>query len=106
MMNLIFRVCSFLNNILLATDPTENSAVDPMYEFLDVFGPVLMTLLMAAGTIYSIVLGVQYSKAEDGKERDVAKKKMVNAIVGFLVIIVLVILLYALRGPIVAWLNS
>lgn len=110
-MKLLYKLANW-GNILLTntsesiTDPNSNAATDPIYDFLDIFGPVLMSLLLAVGIIYSIVLGVQYSKAESGDERDTAKKKMTNAIIGFATILVLIIILYALRRPLVAWLTE
>ena len=85
----------------LGADATSNSAVDPIYDFLDIFGPVLMGILGLVGVIYCIVLGVQYSRAETADERNIAKSKMTNAIISFVAIIVLVAILYALRVPIV-----
>ena len=95
-MKLIKSVIRFLG-----ADATANSAVDPIYDFLDVFGPALMGILGLVGVIYCIVLGVQYSRAETAEERHTAKSKMTNAIISFATIIVLVAILYALRVPIV-----
>ena len=94
----------FLANTILhflGADVVTDSAVDPIFDFLEVFGPAMMGILGLVGVIYCIVLGVQYSKAETADERGVAKSKMTNAIIGFVVIIGLIALLYELRVPIV-----
>ena len=83
-----------------------NGVVSPIYEFLDTFGPALIGILLGVGSLYCIILGVQYAKAEKGEERDVAKKKAVNAAISFGVIIILVVLLYGLRGTFVELLSD
>ena len=62
----------------------------------DLLGEILVPLLIAlstAGSVYAIVLGVAYSKAESGEKRDEAKKRLVNVLIGFVVLLVLLILL-------------
>ena len=95
------KILTSLISSFLGADVVTDSAVDPIYDFLSVFGPAMMGILGLVGVIYCIVLGVQYSRAETADERAVAKNKMTNAIIGFGVIIGLIALLYALRVPIV-----
>ena len=54
--------------------------------------PVII-LLGTAGTIYAIVLGVQYSKAETADKRDEAKKRLINAVIGIVIMLVALILI-------------
>lgn len=65
----------------------------PIDELLDVMIIPLLILIGSAGLIYSIVLGVNYSKAENADKREEAKKRLVNTIIGFVVLLVLLILL-------------
>ena len=67
--------------------------VKPIDELFDLLIVPLLTLIGAAGMIYSIVLGVQYSKAESSDKREEAKKRLVNTIIGFVVVLVLLIVL-------------
>lgn len=83
-----------------------NSAVSPIYDFLDQFGPLLIGMLLGVGCLYCIILGVHYAKAEKGEERETAKKKAVNAAISFAVIIVLVVILYAMRDTFIEMLNN
>jgi len=108
---LLSKAISFVLEVV--TNNTENleksetnSAVSPIYDFLDQFGPLLIGMLLGVGTLYCIILGVNYAKAEKGEERDTAKKKAVNAAISFGVIIVLVVLLYGLRDTFVELLND
>ena len=112
MTNFIFKCFSFLGDVINNNETSslskseDHGAVSPIYDFLDTFGPLLIGMLLGVGVLYCVVLGVQYARAEKGDERDVAKKKAINAGVSFAVIIILVVLLYAFRGPITSMLNE
>lgn len=67
--------------------------VKPIDELFDVMIVPLLSLIGGAGTIYAIVLGVQYSKAESSDKREEAKKRLVNTIIGFVVVFVLLVIL-------------
>lgn len=83
-----------------------NNAIDPVYNALSTFGPALIGLLAAVMALYAAILGFSYSKAETADERDSAKKKLINGLIGFGVILILIVLLYALRGPITGYVNT
>lgn len=51
----------------------------------------LIIILGAAGGVYAIVLGVQYSKAESADKRDECKKRLINAVIGLVIILVALI---------------
>lgn len=48
-------------------------------------GPIL-SMLDSAAVIYAVVLGVQYAKAEDDGKRTEIKKRVVNAVIGIVII--------------------
>lgn len=103
MTNFLLRCASFLASVAGSDGAPvkknqDSAATGPIYEFLDTFGPFLIGMLLGVGTLYCIILGVQYAKAEKGDERETAKKKAVNAGISFGVIILLVVLLYGFRG--------
>ena len=100
MIKLLTNIIYFLNSASTSplTDSGTDGTVSPIYDFLDNFGPLLIGMLLGVGSLYCIILGVQYAKAEKGDDRDVAKKKAVNAAISFLVIIILVAVLYGMRG--------
>ena len=54
----------------------------------------IMIVVGVAGIFYSIYLGVNLAKADSADKRQEAKSRMVNAIIGFVVIFVLVLLMY------------
>lgn len=78
------------------------SAIDPIYDAMSTFGPALIGLLAAVMSLYGAIMGFSYAKAEDTDARDAAKKKLINGLVGFGVILILIVILYALRSPIAA----
>lgn len=79
---------------------TVQPIVDLIYSIL---GPVL-AIVGAAGTIYCVVLGVKYAKAEEPQDREKAKAALKNAIIGFVLIFVLIFALRQLMPIMQNWL--
>ena len=67
--------------------------IAPIIKILNSLLVPVIILLGTAGTIYAIVLGVQYSKAETADKRDEAKKRLINAAIGIVIMLVALILL-------------
>lgn len=61
-----------------------------------IVGPIL-TALGGAATIYVIVLGCQYAKAEDDGKRKEVKKRIWNLIIGIIAMFVLATLCMAIK---------
>jgi len=68
-------------------------------------GP-LLGIVGAAGTIYCVVLGVKYAKAEEEQDRMKAKQALKNAIIGFILIFVLLLALKILTPNLISWVNK
>ena len=62
-------------------------------EAIDMLLYPILALVATAGIIYAVVLGVNLAKAESTEKREEAKKRMINAIIGFVSIIALVLLM-------------
>ncbi len=94
---MISKILSFLGSEKL--DPIGyneswwKQTLEPITELLGKILVPLLILVASAGSIYAIVLGVTYAKSESGEKRDEARKRMVNAIIGFVVLLILLILL-------------
>ena len=71
-----------------------NEMVSPVMELIQVFIPVILTLVATVGFIWCIVLGVKFAKATDPQEHQQAKKSLINAIIGFVLIFVLMLVLH------------
>ena len=91
----------------------EDTQVNPFLEIAEpivkliesLFAPA-MAIVVAAGTLYCIVLGVKFAKAEEPQEHEKAKTHLKNAIIGFVLIFVLVVALRLSVGPLTTWMNS
>lgn len=83
-----------------------SNIVAPIVSLLNsLVGPLLM-IVGALGTIYCIILGVKYAKAEEPQEREKAKSSLVNSVIGFVLIFVLILALNLLMPTMVDWVNT
>ena len=70
-----------------------------------IMGPAL-ALVTAIGSLYCVLLGVKFAKAEEPQEREKAKTHLKNAIIGFVLIFVLILALNLAKDPLIAWVES
>lgn len=92
---------------LLAISVDEiNKIIAPILEICDVLVPVLLSVVGALGALYCILLGVKYAKADDPQEHEKAKSGLKNAIIGFVLIFVLLIMLEVGINVFTDWLAS
>lgn len=70
-----------------------NSIIQPILDLCDSLVPVMLMVVGSVGSLWCILLGVNYAKADDPQEHEKAKKGLINAIVGFVLIFVLLIML-------------
>ena len=70
-----------------------DSITTPIVELIEsLLGPAL-AIVGAVGSLYCVVLGVKYAKAEEPQDREKAKSHLKNAIIGFVLIFVLMLAL-------------
>ena len=78
----------------------------PVIDLLNsLLGP-LMLIVGAAGSLYCILLGVKYARAEEPQDREKAKQHLKSAIIGFILIFVLIVVLNLLMGPMMTWVEN
>ena len=65
-------------------------------------GPAL-ALVGAVGSLYCVLLGVKFAKAEEPQEREKAKTHLKSAIIGFVLIFVLILALNLAKDPLTKW---
>ena len=83
-----------------------SNVVAPVVALLNsLVGPALL-LVGAAGTLYCILLGVKFAKAEEPQEREKAKAHLKNAIIGFFLIFILILVLNLSMDPMIKWVND
>ena len=70
-----------------------DTVTTPIVDLINsLLGPVL-AIVAAIGTLYCVVLGVKYAKAEEPQDREKAKGHLKSAIIGFFLIFVLMLAL-------------
>ena len=76
-----------------STGTNFDSITTPVVELIDsLLGPAL-AIVGAVGSLYCVVLGVKYAKAEEPQDREKAKGHLKSAIIGFVLIFVLMLAL-------------
>lgn len=79
-----------------------NTAYNSFRDIIDIVLPIILGVVLVFGLIYSIILGVNYARAEDSNARDEAKKRLIGAIVGIVVALVLMAVIWlVLRSGVV-----
>lgn len=66
-------------------------------------------IIATLGIVYAIVLGVNYAKAETSDKKEEAKKRIINAVVGVIVMLALIVILKVFVseiGGVREWANS
>ena len=79
------------------------SIIQPVLDICNSLVPVMLLVVGAVGALWCILLGVKYAKADDPQEHEKAKKGLINAIVGFVLIFVLLIMLNIGTGVLTEW---
>ena len=78
----------------------------PIVQLLNsLLGP-LLAVVVAIGTLYCVLLGVKYAKAEEPQDREKAKTHLKNAIIGFALIFVLILAMNLLLPLMKDWVNE
>ena len=80
-----------------------NSVVQPVLYICQTLVPILLAVVGAVGALWCILLGVKYAKADDPQEHEKAKKGLINAVVGFVLIFVLLIMLKIGTNVLTEW---
>ena len=79
---------------------------NPIVKLIDSLFAPAMAIVVAAGTLYCVILGVKFAKAEEPQEHEKAKNHLKNAILGFVLIFVLVVALKLSVGPLTEWMTN
>ena len=86
-----------------------DNILKPVVELLETLLQPLLILVATAGIIYVVILGVNYARAETSDKKDEAKKRIINAVVGLVITIVLLFLLFILIkniDTIIGWIKG
>ena len=95
-----------LSGTAFATGANLDGAVKPIVALINsMMGPAL-ALVGAIGSLYCVLLGVKFAKAEEPQEREKAKSHLKSAIIGFVLIFVLILALNLSMGPLITWVEN
>ena len=83
--------------------PDLEGVTQPVVDLIDnLLGPAI-ALVGALGAVYCVILGAKFAKAEEPQEREKAKAHLKNAIIGFVLIFVLMVILKGAIKPLTNW---
>ena len=98
-MGSMFLVAMMLMAILATTAFAEGTGTNfdtittPIVELINSLLSPALAIVGAIGSLYCVVLGVKYAKAEEPQDREKAKGHLKSAIIGFVLIFVLMLAL-------------
>lgn len=82
------------------------AATNTITSLLDSLLSPLLAIVGAAGTLYCVLLGVKFAKAEEPQDREKAKTHLKNAIIGFVLIFVLIVALKLMMPQFEKWVRN
>ncbi len=83
-----------------------SGAATPVVQLINsLLGPII-SVVTAVGAIYCVILGVKLAKADEPQEREKAKMALKNAIVGFFLIFILIVVMRIMVPQLVYWVNA
>jgi Na+-driven multidrug efflux pump len=83
-----------------------DNAAAPLVELFNSILTPLILVVGALGAVWCVLLGVKLAKADEPQEREKAKMALKNAIVGYILIFVLVVVLRLTIKPLANWMQS
>ena len=93
LVNLIMLKAPVLFSSASTSTSDFNKISDPIVQLIDSLFKPAMAIVVAVGSLYCIMLGVKYAKAEEPQEHEKAKNHLKNAIIGFVLIFILMLAL-------------
>ena len=83
-----------------------DAVVNPVIDLINSLLSPLLAIVGAVGALYCVLLGVKFAKAEEPQEREKAKGNLKNAIIGFVLIFILLVVLKLLMPVLTKWASS
>ena len=103
---MLLPVTAFASDYSVGTGPDFDAVTSPIIDLIDsLLGPAI-AIVGALGTVYCVILGAKFAKAEEPQEREKAKAHLKNAIIGFVLIFVLIVVLKGAIKPLTNWVNA
>lgn len=83
-----------------------SGVTSPIIDLIKSFAGPMIGIVASLGILYCIILGVKLAKAEEPQDREKAKGALKNAIIGFVLIFVLIVVLFEGVPVMVQWLSD
>ncbi len=81
-------------------------AANPVIGLINqVLGP-LIGVVAAIGAVYCVILGVKLAKADEPQEREKSKMALKNAVIGYFLIFILIVVVRILTPQLANWVDS
>jgi len=94
----------FMSAMSAFADTTDfSTVVNPIIDLVNSLLNPLLLIVGAVGSLYCVLLGVKYARAEEPQDREKAKAHLKGAIVGFVLIFILIVGLRMLMPIMLAW---
>lgn len=93
-MGLMLKAYNFMADAAGTFENVLGEGYKAFKQVIEIVMPVLIGVILMFGLVYSIILGVNYAKAEDSEKREEAKKRLIGAIVGVLIAAVMVAVIW------------
>ncbi len=93
-------------DFILLTGDVFAGAAEPVVALIDSILTPLIAVVGSVGAIWCVLLGVKLAKADEPQEREKAKMALKNAIVGYLLIFILIVVLRTTIGPLAKWMGG
>jgi hypothetical protein len=93
-----------LNTLLAAVDFAP--VIKPILDVLNAILWPAIAIVGSVGTIYCIFLGVKIAKSDEQNSREKAKKDLIGAVIGFLIIFILIVGLKILMPIMQDWVKT
>ena len=104
---LSMAAAAFANPVpAFANEVDFSGAATPVVGLINsLLGPII-SVVVAVGAVYCVILGVKLAKADEPQEREKAKMALKNAILGFFLIFILIVVMRLMVPTLVDWVNS
>lgn len=101
-------IFSNLSTLALEASTTVDltSVASPIVGLMNSILEPLIMVVGALGAVWCVLLGVKLAKADEPQEREKAKMALKNAIAGYVLIFVLVVVLRLTIGPLFKWMQG
>ena len=96
----------FLSKITLFLLAEGDEVVSPLYDGITIVGPIAISVCLILSIFWGIFLGVKYAKAEDPGEKENLHKILVNFCIGAVTVLILIGIVYGIRGPLVEFIED